>query len=98
MKQFIIAMAAGIIIAGIFGCSSSKGFHGMSMPDPEEYQAHFGDLDTNDDGAVTWEEFKAYFPDGQARVFNAIDLNQNGTIDHNEWHRFKEAHGLRHTG
>jgi hypothetical protein len=29
------------------------------------------------------------------KFFNAVDLNQDGNIDHDEWHEFKEAHGLK---
>jgi len=31
-------------------------------------------------------------------VFSAIDINKDGYIDHDEWHKFKEAHGLEHPG
>jgi hypothetical protein len=32
----------------------------------------------------------------EKKVFIAIDLNQDKNIDHDEWHAFKEAHGLKH--
>jgi len=38
-----------------------------------------------------------YFPQAEPAVFAAIDLNKDGNIDHDEWHKFKEAHGLKHT-
>jgi hypothetical protein len=52
-------------------------------------------MDANGDGLVTWDEFAAYFQNVEEKVFNAVDLNQNGNIDHDEWHEFKEAHGLK---
>jgi hypothetical protein len=65
------------------------------MPDPQSFNAHFGDMDANGDGLVTWDEFAAYFQNSEEKVFNAVDLNQDGKIDHDEWHEFKEAHGLK---
>jgi hypothetical protein len=55
-------------------------------------------MDSDNDDRVTLEEFKAYFPDGsqQEDVFNAIDLDGKGGLDHDEWHEFKAAHGLKH--
>lgn len=65
------------------------------MPDPQSFNAHFGDMDANGDGLVTWDEFAAYFQNSEEKVFNAVDLNQDGKIDHDEWHEYKEAHGLK---
>jgi Ca2+-binding EF-hand superfamily protein len=62
----------------------------------ESYNAHFGNMDPNRDGSVNWQEFKAHFPKADEKTFGAIDLNTDGAIDHDEWHRFKAAHGLKH--
>lgn len=67
-----------------------------NIPDPSSYNAHFGNMDPNKDGMVTWQEFRAHFPKANEKVFAAIDLNKNGSIDHDEWHRFKEAYDLKH--
>jgi Ca2+-binding EF-hand superfamily protein len=66
------------------------------MPDPQSFNAHFGDMDANSDGLVSWDEFASYFQNAEKKVFDAVDLDQNGNIDHDEWHKFKEAHGLKH--
>ena len=66
------------------------------MPDPQSYNAHFGDIDANGDELVNWEEFSAHFQNAEQKVFDEIDLNQDGSIDHDEWHAFKAAHGLKH--
>jgi hypothetical protein len=29
-------------------------------------------------------------------VYAALDLNKDGFVDHDEWHEFKQAHGLKH--
>jgi ABC-type nickel/cobalt efflux system permease component RcnA len=66
------------------------------MPDPKSYNAHFGDMDANGDDLVNWEEFAAHFQNADQNVFDAINLNHDGNIDHDEWHEFKAAHGLKH--
>lgn len=61
------------------------------------YDGHFGDMDTNGDGKVVLEEFQAFFPDGTEEDFTLLS-NDDGAMDHDEWHRYKEAHDLRHGG
>lgn len=81
----------------ITACASKDSrHHETPMPDPKAYTAHFGDLDSDGDERVTTEEFRAYFPDGDMKVFEAIDADRDGVISHEEWHRFKEAHGMAH--
>jgi hypothetical protein len=53
-------------------------------------------MDTNGDDLVSWEEFESYFENTEQKVFDAVDMNQDGSIDHDEWHAFKAAHGLKH--
>lgn len=78
------------------GYSSDTQHHPTALPNPESYNAHFGDMDADGDDLVNAEEFSAYFQDAEPAVFTAIDLNQDGNIDHDEWHAFKKAHGLKH--
>jgi hypothetical protein len=40
--------------------------------------------------------FKTYFPQADMKVFEIIDADQDNSLSHEEWHRFKEAHGLKH--
>ena len=95
MRTF--AALAILFLFFIFGaCAGNEKYHKTDMPDPRGYNAHFGDMDENGDEAVTWEEFAAFFPDANKDVFKALDLNKDGVVDHDEWHEFKEAHGLRH--
>ena len=93
-KRSIILM---LIIAGLLvGCSGKAPYHGKPMPDPKTFNGHFGDFDTDSDDLVDWPEFKAHFAHATDDVFKAIDLNGDNNIDHDEWHAFKEAHGLKH--
>ena len=95
MKKALI-LAGAILMATVFaGCTSSKPFHPKPLGDPSGYRAHFPDLDDSGDGIVTWEEFKAHFPDTSTDVFEALDLNKDKGVDHDEWHKFKEVHGIK---
>ena len=60
------------------------------------YSGHFGDIDTNGDDLVNWEEFKKYFPHAKKKKFVKIDSNKDKMVDHDEWHDFKEKHGYKH--
>jgi Ca2+-binding EF-hand superfamily protein len=66
------------------------------IADAEKYNAHFGNMDPNQDGKVGWTEFKAHFPKADEKAFAAIDVNKDGAIDHDEWHDFKAAYDLKH--
>ena len=99
MKHNLLLLAA--VVAAIAlgaGCAGHQRYHEFELPDPAKFNAHFGDLDDNGDGQLTREEFQRHFPDSRDSVFNALDLDDDGFVDHEEWHRFKTAHGLKHGG
>jgi hypothetical protein len=96
MKRILLLIFTIFLVMLVAGCSSHKKHHNVDLPDPQSFNAHFGDMDANGDDLVTWEEFSAHFQNAEQKVFNAIDLNQDGHIDHDEWHEFKEAHGMKH--
>jgi hypothetical protein len=98
MKPLTVLMVGVSIVALTAGCSFKGKYHDTALPDPKQYYSHFGDLDSKKVGRISWEEFKAYFPQAEPRVFSAIDINKDGYIDHDEWRTFKEAHGLEHPG
>jgi len=97
MKKTALWILVIAVAAALAACSSHGRYHDTNLPDPKGYNAHFGDMDKSGDGLVSWAELKAYFPQAEPAVFAAIDLNKDGSIDHDEWHKFKEAHGLKHT-
>ena len=96
MKRLLLFTISIVLIMQTAGYSSNKKHHSTEMPDPHSFSAHFGDMDTNGDDLVNWEEFSAHFKNAEKKVFDAIDLNKDGNIDHDEWHEFKAAHGLKH--
>ncbi len=89
----VIFMPVLVSIALLIGGCGHQPFHPGSMPDPGPYMIHFHELDADGDDAVAWEEFKQRFPDTTEDVFKAVDQDGDGSIDHDEWHGFKEAHG-----
>ena len=84
------------LVAALIACSGNLSYHKKLLPDPSTYNAHFHDLDNNGDDRVDWQEFKQYFVNADADVYNELDLNKDQVVDHDEWHQFKKAHGLRH--
>jgi len=86
MKRVIltILLALNLAVPGVFA-ASEKG-----------YNSHFGDMDTNNDKGVTWEEFKAFFAQAEQEKFQEADMNKDGKIDHGEWHKFKDKYGYGH--
>jgi hypothetical protein len=80
----------------LFGFTSEQQPQKELIPNAESYNAHFPNMDKNKDRKVNGEEFKAYFPQATPQVFEAIDLNQGKSLDHDEWHKFKAAYGLKH--
>ena len=93
MRHFLSILSFVLIIGLVFGCSAGR-YHKHELPDPESFNAHFGDMDLDGNDLVNWTEFKDRFPQAEEKEFDALDLNGDGYIDHEEWHKFKEAHGL----
>ena len=80
----------------LFGFTPEQQPQKELIPDAESYNAHFPNMDNDKDRKVNWEELKEYFPQATPRVFEAIDLNKDISLDHDEWHEFKAAYGLKH--
>ena len=50
-------------------------------------------IDADKDGKVTFQEFKQYFDDAKEK-FAAIDLNGDGNLTHDEYHK-SLGHGAK---
>jgi hypothetical protein len=92
----LIVLLLSVLLLPVACATHTDRHHDTPMPDPAAYAAHFGDLDTDGDDRVSPAEFRAYFPEGDMQVFRVIDADRDGAISHEEWHRFKAAHGLAH--
>ena len=93
-KHIVIGMLIITFVAAI-GCAQKKQYHKSSLPEPSSFNAHFGDMDSDENNWVSWPEFKAHFPQATLEVYQALDLDKDGLVNHDEWHAFKEAHGMR---
>ena len=89
ISLFIIGVCIILSTGAAFSASQEK----TEKPD---FSGHFGDMDTNKDERVDWNEFKAYFPHAEIKVFKKADGNNDQKIDHDEWHEFKDQHGYGH--
>jgi hypothetical protein len=95
-KSFTLLLLMVFGLAAVAHAASPPTKEAYNIPNAESYNAHFGNMDPDKDGKVTWQEFKTYFPKSGEKVFAAIDLNKDGGIDHDEWHDFKAAYDLKH--
>lgn len=90
MKKILFLISLSILIAAFISPAYS------SDQKKTDYSGHFGDMDTDGDDQVNWTEFKQYFPHAEEGVFKQADSNKDDFINHDEWHKFKEAHGYGH--
>jgi hypothetical protein len=91
MRGIIIFIGLSFVLLSFIGC-----VHHTHDIEKHDFIGHFGDIDTDGDESVNWEEFKKYFPHSEKKAFIRVDSNSDGLIDHDEWHKFKEKHGYGH--
>jgi hypothetical protein len=75
------------------GLNHPRRYHRTNLPDPKPFVRPMERVDANGDGMVTWDEFKAAFPQAKRNIFGAFDLDRNGVISAEEWAAFLEVHG-----
>lgn len=91
MKKLLWIISLSVMIAAFTTpayCTDSKSEQG--------YNGHFGDMDLDNNDTVNWDEFKQFFPHATEDVFKEADTSNDGEIDHDEWHSFKEKKGYSH--
>lgn len=91
MKKFIILISLCLLLA-TFASPAFSSDHKAK----HHYDAHFGDMDLDGDELLNINEFKKYFSHAGEDVFKKIDADGDASIDHDEWHEFKEAQGYTH--
>jgi hypothetical protein len=65
------------------------GHHGCAM-----FSASISDMDIDNDGTVSFNEYAA-FHSGQLRwSFNVLDTDNDGSISTSEWDTFLKMHGI----
>ena len=69
--------------------------YGKDHKSSKNYNAHFGDMDLDGNDMIDMEEFQKYFPHAGENVFKKADSDKSGSIDHDEWHEFKDRYGYK---
>jgi hypothetical protein len=86
----LVSLAALVLIAGPVNWSlAGHGYHGygMSMSDISE-------MDGNQDGLITFEEFSAPHNENLKSAFKMLDANNDEVISKEEWEEFLKIHGV----
>ena len=73
----VIFGGAALVVSGVAFAANEGG----CFAPPPHIERFFQDADSNRDGLVTREEFKAF----NETIYHAADMNRDGAIDHNEW-------------
>lgn len=94
----LIMAALALPLAGAW--AGTDPVHGdmKGTMDLKKYDVRFSAIDTDGDGALSWEEYNAHFADPDRNIFDALDTDGNGKIEQSEWHNFKAAHGMAGPG
>ena len=91
MKLLHIALAA---VLCLWAASAQANHAATDAPKVDKFEL----MDTNKDGKVSYEEFKAYFPNMREEAFAVIDKNGDKVIDRAEWDEFVSNHSSGHMG
>ncbi|MBW2432690.1 MAG: EF-hand domain-containing protein [Deltaproteobacteria bacterium] len=87
----IPALAIFSAIALLIGAAltANAGHHGHSM-----FGANLSEMDGNNDGMVSYEEYSAYHSERLRWSFNALDTDNDGSLSESEWETFLKMHGV----
>ena len=91
-----LSWAGAIAYADCGSPHAQKDPHSMGRITGTDFQ----DMDMDDSGEVSYEEFKAVFPRITQEGFTRLDNDGNGQLNSGEWDAFKDAHkgmGSYHT-
>jgi hypothetical protein len=92
-KFFLVSALALLMMVPVFVIAGkSHGYHGGHGYGLKSWNME--DLDTDNDGVVNFEEFKAPSVKMWQSGFDSVDENRDGVIDENEWKVLQEMHGV----
>lgn len=86
MRKLSYLLFLGLVIASVSVAFAYHHNHGL-------LGAELGDMDGNDDGVITYEEFDEFYSTNVRAIFDALDSDKDGTISPEEWEAFLEIHG-----
>lgn len=82
-----IFLAMALFLGAVI--NAHAGHHGYMM-----FNSDISDMDTNNDGVVSFEEYSALHSEKLRWGFNALDTDNDGSISANEWETFLKMHGV----
>lgn len=77
MKRYVVMCLVVFIVAAA---------NTLCFGDGNRNHVCFKAIDADEDGAVTFLEFKQFFGDSQSK-YDQIDLDGNGKLSHEEYHK-----------
>ncbi len=91
MFKTLITLAVSGILAGtlVNGAIAGHNYHGYGMKMTE-----MSEIDSNEDGVVTFEEFSAPTVDKLKSGFKMLDTNGDEKISSEEYDEFLRVHGF----
>ena len=85
----ILSLTFALILSPLALAGHHYHGHGYMMPSWD-----MTDLDTDQDGALSFDEFGASHMDKLRAGFNMIDADKDGVIGASEWNDFLRVHGM----
>ena len=91
MKKMLIHSVFSImLIAGLVSISfAGHNYHGHGMK-----MSEMSEIDSNNDGEITFEEFSAPTTERLEESFKMLDANDDDVIGQEEWDDFLKVHGF----
>ena len=89
-RIFIAPLFAIILVAGLVGGSiAGHNYHGYKMK-----MSEMSEVDSNNDGEITFDEFSAPTNEKLKSGFKMLDTNNDEVISKEEWKEFLRVHGM----
>ena len=88
----LTVLLSAIFVMAAMAIAGMGGAHGYGM-----FTKELGDMDTNDDALVTFEEYEAFHSRDLKAAFGMLDANGDNVIDKAEWEQFLKVHGMSKT-
>jgi hypothetical protein len=82
-----IFLAMALFLGAVI--NAHAGYHGSMV-----FSSDIIDMDTNNDGVMSFEKYSALHSEKLRWEFNALDNDNDGTISANEWKTFLKMHGF----
>ena len=89
-RIFIAPLFAIMLIAGLVSESiAGHNYHGYSMK-----MSEMSEVDGNNDGVITFDEFSAPTVERLKSGFDMLDTDNDGKIDQKEWDEYLKVYGF----